>query len=191
MFPRFPALYFAEDVETALCEKFGPPDLAKGGMNRFDLALADQKSFSSVSFFGDLDAVIDLQDPVSLDGFVSLLRSFKISNQLQQQAKKLNLGTGVVTTSEQLMDTLLDPDWRRFPMHVDIPANSQIFGQLIHGAGLIGVLYPSKYTKKKCLAVYPRNFKDSDSFIEIKDVTPKHVHISRLDSKSWSKITGC
>ena len=53
-------------------------------------------------------------------------------------------------------------------------------------AGIEGILYPSKFTGKKCLAIYPQNF-DSDSFIAVDGNTPTGA-ISRLDANSWTSL---
>jgi len=80
---------------------------------------------------------------------------------------------------------LLSPDWRKKPSIYDIPANSQIFGHLIYTAGIDGILYPSKLTEKPCLAIYPRNFPGSDSFIQMDDELPHENVPKKIDESNW------
>lgn len=85
-----------------------------------------------------------------------------------------------------LIDSLLEPNWRAMCMQLDVPANCQIFGQLVVNAGIGGILYPSKFTKKKCLAIYPQNF-DSEDYTAVDGDTPAGT-ISRLDANTWASV---
>lgn len=80
---------------------------------------------------------------------------------------------------------MLEPHWRAWCMQFDIPANCQIFGQLVASSGIEGILYPSKFSKKKnCLAIYPQNF-DSSSYVAIEGDMPEGA-LSRLDLNTLS-----
>ena len=49
----------------------------------------------------------------------------------------------VVLMPKEMLKLLLDPDWRQWPMKFDVPAESQIFGHLVHLAGIDGIaLFP-------------------------------------------------
>lgn len=189
LFPKFPALYLAEDADTALCEMFGPRRNPLEKLNQFDLALVQDKSFAVVATCGELESVIDLTHRECLKGFVEIVKSFRVSESLVKMAQevKINLNEGTVKSVDSLMQTFMNTNWRQFPMHVDIPANSQIFGQLVFGAGIEGVLYPSGMTNKNCLAIFPKNIKGGDSFVEIMDDVPRGA-INRLDSKTVDKL---
>jgi hypothetical protein len=89
------------------------------------------------------------------------------------------------TTSDELLNTLHQPDWRKIPSNCDVPSNSQIFGHLIYSAGIEGILYPSKFTEKLCLAVFPRNFVATDSFVALDDEVPHPKVPARIDASSW------
>ena len=65
-------------------------------------------------------------------------------------------------------------------MQFDVPANSQILGQIAYEAGIEGILFPSVKTDKKNLAIYPENFKDSDAYIEIRGEVSNTVVIKEL-----------
>ena len=70
-------------------------------------------------------------------------------------------------------------------MQYDLPANSQIFGRLCVAAGAHGILYPSvKNSTRRCLALFPQNWNDSDSFVEIVGASPIEVGITRIDGSS-------
>lgn len=73
-------------------------------------------------------------------------------------------------------------------MQRDIPSNSQIFGQIVRSAKIEGILYPSKMSngkQKLCIAIFPENFDDSNSFVEIEDDVPESVTNKRLDQYSY------
>jgi RES domain-containing protein len=189
LFPKFPALYLAEDSDTALFEMIGPRQNPLEKLNQFDLALTEEKSLSIVATYGELESVIDLSNPKCLHEFVEVVKGFRVSEGLMKMGREVNidLNEGTTKSVDILMATFMNTNWRQFPMHVDMPANSQIFGQLVYGAGIEGVLYPSKYTNKNCLAIFPQNIKGGDSFVEVIDDVPKGV-LKRLDSKTWDKL---
>ena len=61
-------------------------------------------------------------------------------------AKKIGLPEPeLIRTLSRLTDSLLDPNWRMWPMQFDVPATSQVFGQLVAQAGIEGIVYPSKF----------------------------------------------
>jgi len=113
------------------------------------------------------------------------MKEFKIDDQLKQEARKINESVPEIITSPKiLLESLLDPYWRRAPLD-DIPANSQIFGLIAYQAGIQGILYPSKLTKKNCLAIYVHNFKDSSSQIRLDDDPPTKKVITIIDQDNW------
>ncbi|MDE2313913.1 MAG: hypothetical protein KGL04_07050 [Elusimicrobia bacterium] len=48
-----------------------------------------------------------------------------------------------------------------------VPISSQLFGQLAADAGIEGIVYPSKFSGKDCLAVFPQNF-ENESYVVIR-----------------------
>ena len=86
----------------------------------------------------------------------------------------------------ELETALLGPKWRAMPMQFDVPAFCQIFGQLVAKAGIEGILYPSRLTGMKCLAILPDAFED-DSFVELDDRAPAGTKVVRLDASSPPK----
>lgn len=185
-FPMFPALYIAEEKETALEELLAQKASTKmQGMDPLELALAKKDSITIVAVRGVLDQIFDLQDSENLRPFFKLIRTFKLSKKLITRAKKLKQTCRLVKSIAELTSSLLTPTWRQFPQLVDIPANSQIFGQIIFAAGIQGIKYPSKFSNKQCLAIFPQTFLNSGSFIELIDDLPQKKIPSRIDSGNW------
>lgn len=190
-FPIFPALYVAEDKETAILEMFLQDAEFEGkAFSKLDFALAKETSFSCIQISAKLEAVLDLTNPDCLAGFVELMKDFEIPPSLSRIAKELQLGhpVGVVRSVDDLVKTLLDPNWRFNSMQQDIPANSQIFGQIVLSAGIEGIVYPSKMNGKKCLAVFIQNFEKSSSYVEVVDAPPSADTPVRIDATTWRKF---
>jgi len=183
-FPPFPALYISSDRDTCIQEMFGPP--LNGPLTPFEFALTNPNSLSSISMSGSLESAIDLRDKHSLKGFVDILKKFDIPDDLMQDARELNIADPqLLTTVDQLINALLDPNWRLSPIQLDIPGPPQIFGQLVREAGVDGIIYPSKYTSKPCLALFPHNFEKSESYVQLDDTPPLDTIIRRLDASNW------
>lgn len=185
--PSFPALYLAEDKDTALQEHLGQQTVPKkSGLTSREIALTASASETIVSVSGHLDRVLDLRDAKNLEGFINLVKNFTVSKELISKAKQLGLpDPGTVKTANVLLDTLLHPDWRQIPSSADVPSNSQIFGHLVYVAGIEGILYPSKFTGKLCIVIFPRNFNGTDSFIVLDDRAPHKKVPTKIDTSSW------
>ncbi|MFC1610832.1 RES family NAD+ phosphorylase [Myxococcota bacterium] len=184
-FPPFPALYVAADRETAeqelLCQ--GNPE---AGLTNHDFALTQASSISVVSVDMSLERCIDLRTTPSLHGFVDVVKTFELSSHLKKRARAVKFPEpALVTLPSQLRKSLLDPDWRASPARYDIPANSQLFGQLVYEAGIEGILYPSKMTKKEAIAIFPRNFANGESWIKIRDDLPHPDMVACIDATSY------
>lgn len=186
--PPFPALYIGEDKETTLQEA-GQQNNPPLGLSSLDLALIKKDSITIVAVSGQMESIIDLHHPRKLQPFLKLIKQFSIPMNIIKTAKKLGLELPLVVKSiNKLIESLLEPNWRAACMQLDIPANCQIFGQLVANAGIEGILYPSKFTKKRCLAIYPQNF-GPESFVSIQGDTPEGT-LSRLDVNIWSSLRG-
>lgn len=184
--PTFPALYLAHDKDTALQETLGQVEVPGSSFTPQELSLTSPDSITIVSVRGQLDKVFDVRSAKNLKKFVDLVKDFKLSRQLIDMARKL--GEPLPETVQQpkkLHDVLHASNWRDWPMKVDVPASSQIFGQLVYFAGIEGILYKSKLTGRDCLAIYPGNFEKSDSYIEMEDNPPSSEVPTRIDSSNW------
>lgn len=189
-FPPFPALYLAENKETALQETLAQGASPTGRLTAHDFALSNTSSIAIYSMSGKLDSVLDIGDGDALKDFVSLIKDFHISENLIKAAKALQQSPmELIRTVEKLQETLREPNWRTWPEHYDIPATTQIFGHLVKEAGIEGILYPSKFNKKLCLAVFPENFEGSESFVRLDDPPPEASVIKELTSDTWKNLT--
>lgn len=183
----FPALYIAEDKDTALQETLGQSNGDTKGLTSQELALMNPQSEVIVSVSGQLEMALDLRDKNSVTEFVKIIRTFKISEQIKEFAASVGEPIPVLVKDEKtLIASILLPEWRINPSGYDIPANSQIFGHILQMAGVEGVIYPSKQNKKACLAVFTRNFEKSSSFIEFDDDPPLEHIPRRFDSSNFS-----
>jgi hypothetical protein len=190
-FPSFAALYIAHDKDTVVQELLGQAVQNDAhGMSSLELALTRKDSISIVQVSGELEQVINLHRAENLRTFLDLIKDFRYSRQLTEMAKKLKITShNVIKTVRQLIATFLDPDWRKTPMLFDVPANSQIFGQIVMGAGIQGILFPSKFTDKECLAIFPQTFKNSPSHVDLVGDLPTPGVRSRIDSSNWHDFT--
>ena len=169
----FQAFYLAEDQATAQVEALGS-QVSSEKLSVEDVALTNKSSYSCISISGSLDKVIDLTKKSSLTKFVRLISSFTIPQSIYDSAKRLGIPKPtLINTTTLLLDSFLSPSWRKDPAQFDIPANSQIFGQLAHQAGIDGILFHSTKTGKKCLAVFPSNFGGGSSSLEVDDEPPE------------------
>ncbi len=184
--PSFPALYLAVDKDTALQETLGQTQQKGSQLSARELALTNAQSEVIVSVSGELEKIFDLRTADALNDFVDLIKGFTLSAALKKTAKELELDEPtIVQNAKQLLESLLVENWRGVPSGFDVPANSQIFGHLVYNAGIEGILYPSKLTKKDCLAIFPHNFQQSSSFVALDDDAPDASVPKRIDSNSW------
>ena len=131
--PSFPALYMAIDKDTALQETLGQIEVKDSQLSARELALINPQSEVIVSVSGELEKVMDLRTAAKLNAFAELTKGFKLSPVLKESAKRLGLPKPTIAQrSQDLLDTLLREEWRMSPTVGDVPANSQIFGQLIY-----------------------------------------------------------
>lgn len=183
--PQFPALYLAEDKETALQEVLGQPAV-DSRLDSMELALTNKQSISLISLSGRLDRVFDLREAGALGEFVNIIKHFKFSKELAAAAAALGLAKPqTLRDVEAVWESLLAADWRNQPALFDVPANPQIFGSLLYQAGIEGVVYPSKLNGKACLAMFPRRFAQSNSYVELDDEVPHPCVPKRVDETNW------
>jgi len=169
----FQALYIAEDQGTAQLEALGQ-DSSGSALTIEEISLSNKNSFACTSMSGCLDRVIDLTDKQSLVKFARLISKFKIPQSILDSAKQLGIPAPTLIKSPgSLLKSFLTNNWRKEPAQFDIPANSQIFGQLAYLAGMDGIVYPSVKTGKHCLAIYPTNFDGRNSYLALDDEPPE------------------
>lgn len=176
----------AENYDTAFSERFGMTD---GSLGSHELALRTPSSFLYARLNGEVENVFDLRSVNSLKPFFKIVKNFKLSKELRDLARESGIPPPwTVSALPQLRQTLLDPNWKHYPMQHNIPANPQIFGRLLEDAGYQGVVYPSAKGGLSCMALFVRNFESSPSYVKIADDYPKEVKIGKLDGGSWSQL---
>jgi hypothetical protein len=189
-FVVFPGLYLAADKSTALAELLGRSD-SNQPLTPEELALTKPDSVTVVSVSGNLESVFDVRDAKNLVGFVNLIKDFQLSSALKAKAKELGLPSFKLTligAPETLQEELMKKNWRLWPMQFDVPTSSQIFGQIVQDAGIEGILYNSTMTEQPCLVVYPQNFANSPSFVELDGPLPSETVPRRLDRDTFKRF---
>lgn len=186
-FPIFSALYLASDKRTALTELLGREG-PENSLSAEELALTKPTSITIISVSGRMESVLDVRDGKNLTRFVALIKDFKVSSKLVLNARKLGLQLKLVRAASELVKELASPRWREWPMAFDVPGAPQIFGRIVFDAGIEGILYESALTSKPCLAVYPQNFQDSSSFVELDGDCPAELVHKRIDSTSFKNF---
>lgn len=109
-------------------------------------------NFSHFIIDGSLTTVLDLTKQESLSDFFDLISHIVLPAYYIKRAAKIKIPPmRPVKTLKELRDTLFREDWRLMPMQLDVPANSQVLGQIAYAAGIEGILFPSVKTGKKIL----------------------------------------
>jgi len=190
-FLPFPSLYVAANRNTALQELLSQ-NITSGKENEaLSFALANPTSITSVSLSGQLDSIINLKEQGNLQSFVDLLKDFSVPEHLKKTSKLMRLPEpDLIKTVPKLLDALLIPNWREWPMQFDVPVASQIFAQIAVDAGIEGILYPSKFLGGgDCLAIFPQNFDETNSsFVQLDDPAPSGTKILKWDFNSWQEF---
>ncbi len=191
-FPPFPALYLAEDQDTAWLERHGIARTGgDGGLSAEELLVRKRESVAYVSVSGVLDRVVDLRQPDRLDELITVVSRFEIPPDLIPRARDA-FGTApeFPNTRELLLERLLDKEWRGGPIVMGAPAGSQSFGHSVVTAGITGIVYPSTRANdgRCCLAAFPINFASNDSWIALDDPAPVGATHVRLDRDTYREF---
>ena len=188
-FPRFPALYIAEDRATAHCEMFQIATDVPGRLSAEQMNFQPSQSIANYALAGTVHQVFDLTRTESLAPFMEVTRHFTLSTELRKMERAFGIPTRqVAQTPEQLMVTLMDRDWRTYPMYADVPANSQILGSLLQDAGFEAVLYNSvRLAGGRAMAVFPRAFRNSTSMVRVLGA-PDQARHTLLNSQTCDEI---
>ena len=179
-FSTFPALYIGNGKETCVKEIYD-------GMKDF---LINKRGDSFFCINGHIHSLLDITAKGSLNKFVKVAKHITLSKRLKNRLKNLNMNKREsIQTTTQLKKTIYNKDWRINPNIYDIPAPSQIFGQLAKEAGIEAILYKSTKTSKTglCMAVFPENFKNSESYIKLKDC-PREIVNKKIDSNTFENF---
>jgi hypothetical protein len=189
----WPALYLAEDFETAFREKFQLERTALvDGLTPQELALEQGISHSTVRLRGHLHRVFDMTRVESLVPVAEVFRKIKMPTRARQLKKKLgiaNSGLSMAQTAQQVYNMVLLHNWRVLPVQFGLPAQSHVLSELIRAAGFEAIFYRSTKGAKNCLAVFP-DLIDSGSFVELMDASPPGVKHRRLDASTAAELEG-
>lgn len=191
-FDSWPALYLAENTETAYREKFQcPAGSLHAGLSPEELALQVKDGFTVAFVKGCIQSVLDTSDSRSLQPFCDLIGRFALPANVRELAAQLRIGRLYsVKTPSQLQRVLHSPTWRTVPTQFDIPANSQVFGGLAKDAGYEAILFRSAKHSGRCLALFPDTLNASGSYVELSGEYPAQVDVARLDRASWQAFKG-
>lgn len=189
----WPALYVAEDFETAYREKFqlASSDLTNG-LKPDELALEHAVGLTTVFLNGRIENVFDMMSFITLNSVGKIFREVKIPKEASQLAKKLKISDSkkiMIQNGQQLHSALVKNNWRVWPMQFGIPAPSQTMAELIKATGYEGILYPSSKGPGRCLVVFPENLSDL-SHIDLIGPAPSSATITRLDSITSTMLEG-
>jgi hypothetical protein len=186
----FPALYLAEDYETAFREKFQiASDANVDGLTAKELALETGASHAMFQLRGSLHYVFDMTVK-NLEPVAAVLRKIKMPPRAVALKKKLrNREPRMVTSGPDLYRTALEFNWRQGPVQFGLPAQSQVLAEFIRAAGFEGIYYKSSKGPRHCLAVFPDRLQDG-SYVELADAPPPEVKHKRLDAESAAVLAG-
>lgn len=189
----WPALYLAEDQETAYREKFQLKSTdAVDGLSPAELALEPGQSYTLVRLRGSLENIFDMTKPQNLEQVARVLKKIRMPDRARQLMKTLGISSRqlyMIQNGKALFDNVAVHNWRMRPVQFGLPAPSQILAELIRAAGFEGILYKSSLGGKRCLAVFPDLLSD-DSYIELADNGPPEVAIGRLDRETADVLMG-
>ena len=190
-FPSFPALYLAEDFETAFREYHGLKKSTQvEGLSPEELTLENAGSWATLKVAGQVKNVFDLTKKSNLTGVCKIFAKFNLSSrvrELEELAQRPR--TTLVRTPTELQSAMMLDDWRAWPVHFDVPSNSQVFARMLLEAGFEGVMYRSTQGARKCLAIFPQQLVNSDSFIELHPDRPPTIDFARLDATNCLDIS--
>lgn len=176
-FTPFRCLYIASDRHVGLSEFLQrDPDEVENGITAAELNLmTSNPSFFGIS--GSLQHTLDIRNQNSLSGFLNLIKGFKIPEFVNKMADDLRIERPkVITKYEELMGQFLDPNFKYFGNFLNVPSNSQWFGQICYSAGIEAIIYPSVRSEGTCIAVFPENFLSADSYVELTDAPSTVTH---------------
>lgn len=191
---RWPALYIAENQETAYREKFGlSKDDRIDGLSGDELALTTGGSYTAVRLDGHLELVFDLAQEDVLDPVCAVLRKMTLPAEARQLQKRLKLPgppVSMIRSASRLLKETLVTNWRGQPAQFGLPAVSQILASLIVDAGYEAIRYPSTKGDGECAAVFPHRLASDASFVAVSDFAPESVKHTRLDMSTADDLCG-
>lgn len=189
----WPALYLAEDYETAYREKFQlKSSQTVDGLKPEELALQNGRSHSTVLVQGRIDRAFDMTVRRNLDAVAHVLKKIKMPERAKGLKKKLRLkptDVSMIQSGHSLYNAVLMHNWRVQPAQFGLPARSHVLADLVRAAGFEAILYKSTMGPGRCLAVFPDQL-SGQAYIELVDKAPPEVRHTRLDDNSAGDLAG-
>ncbi|MFZ2507919.1 MAG: RES family NAD+ phosphorylase [Steroidobacteraceae bacterium] len=187
----WPALYIAEDFETAFREKFQVPSASKStGLTPEELALQDSGSYLVALLRGEIHSVLDLGDREALKPFCQKIAQFELPGRVRTLARSLGVRPAQLVRSPALLQRMvLSSKWRVIPTQFELPAPSQVFGELVQSAGYEAMTYQSSQGGGQCAVIFPTRMAESSSYVELQEGYPEQVRLPRLDRNTWHLLT--
>lgn len=189
----WPALYIAQDLETAYREKFVLKSSENvDGLTPEELALEGKISHTNVVLGGRIERVFDMTNFMSLNSVGKVLRQVKMPREaikLKKALKIPNKDLSMIQNGLQLFNLVTKNNWRVNPRQFGLPSQSQILAELIRAAGYEAILYQSSKGPGRCMAVFPDKLSDQ-SFVELSDRPPHQDTHTRLDSTTAPALEG-
>ena len=189
----WPALYLAEDCETAYREKFQlKSSQTVDGLKAEELALQNGRSHSTVLLQGLMDRAFDMTVPRNLDAVASVLKKIRMPERVKALKKKLMLKStdiSMIQNGQSLYNAVLLYNWRVQPAQFGLPARSHVLAELVRAAGFEAILYKSTMGPGRCLAVFPDQL-SGQAYVELVDKAPPEVRHTRLDDNSAGDLAG-
>ena len=189
----WPALYVAENYETAFREKFQLAHDGKiDGLSASELALENGVSHATLFLQGRIMKAFDLTSKESLVSIAKVLSKIHLPDDAKKIMKRLKIpqnGLTMIRTAKQLFDLATEANWTVNPVQFGLPAQSHILAELIRAAGFEAVLYKSTKGIGKCLAIFPEKMSEG-SFVELRDTSKPGVTQVKLDSNTSGQLSG-
>ncbi|MBM4218977.1 MAG: RES domain-containing protein [Gammaproteobacteria bacterium] len=189
-FNTWPALYVAENLETAFREKFHLPAVSMiHGLTPEELALQSRDGYLVAYLNGRIESILDLGDTKALEPFCNVIKRYAIPKKAREVAKQLGMQAPLLVRSPSLLQrTVLTRKWRAIPTQFDLPSASQTFGGLVRDAGYEAIIFKSSQNAQRCVAIFPENLTASASYIELTGSYPVQVNLPRLDRSTWPEF---
>lgn len=188
----FPALYLAEDSETAYREMYQCDVGSKSatGLLPEELSLM----VSSATFFlrGNVDHIFDCTRPENLQPLCKVLSRIEMPEKARAILKRLKAPGAIrmVSDPEDLYLELYRADWRTWPAQFGIPSASQQLAEMLSTAGYQGMKYHSTKGRGNCVALFPHNVGAADTFVQLRDAAPESITATELTAKNAADLCG-
>jgi hypothetical protein len=194
MYVSKPALYLASDQETAYREKYQLPrgELTEG-LTPEELALEGRGSSANVRLHGYIKRLIDIRTLESLRPLADVLAKFKVPSEALPLIRKLKRPPGSPSTlirTASALQTALHSNWRMLPIQFGLPGPTHLFAEMVREAGYEGIIYNSTKGTGCCIAIFPDELSNDESFVEVSDPSPEGAILTRLDLENWSLYRG-